>query len=148
MKRLTCLIALPLAVLVAQKKRGTDTANPAYATVTVSLSADPSGKPAKPAGFAHPGVLVNRAQLEEIKRRIAAGIEPQKTAFEALKASKFAARDYSPKPRDTVECGSYSRPDFGCKDEVADSEAAYAQALIWYITGDQTYAANAIKIMN
>src|SRR5581483_7309716 len=42
----------------------------------------------------------------------------------------------------------YSNPDLGCKDEQADSEAAYAQALAWYITGNRAYAENAIKIMN
>jgi hypothetical protein len=79
---------------------------------------------------------------------VAAGTEPRKTAFEALKASKQAALDYSPTPRDTVECGSFSRPDLGCKDEQADSEAAYAQALLWCIMDNKTYAANAIRIMN
>jgi hypothetical protein len=145
---LTLLCGLVPTSLFAQKKRGTDTSNPAYAPVTVVLTPDPSGKPASAAGFVHPGVLVNREQLEQIKKRVAAGTEPQKTAFEALKASKLAALDYSPTPRDTVECGSYSRPDLGCKDEQADSEAAYAQALLWYITDNRTYAANAIRIMN
>ena len=42
--------------------------NPAYASVQIVTVADPSGKPAKPAGFNHPGVLVNRTQLDEIKR--------------------------------------------------------------------------------
>ncbi len=137
-----------MVFLHGQKKPGTDTSNPAYSAVTVTLTADPSGKPAKSAGFVHPGVLVNRAQLDEIKKRVAAGTEPQKTAFDALKNSNLGALDYTPTPRDTVECGSNSRPDLGCKNEQADSEAAYAQALLWYLTGNKTYAANAIKIMN
>ncbi len=149
MKGIGSLALAALSVLaMAQKKPGDDTSNPAYSAITVSLTADASGKPAKSAGFVHPGVLVNRAQLDEIKRRVAAGVEPQKSAFEALKSSKFGALDYVPTPRETVECGSNSRPDFGCKNEQADSEAAYAQALLWYITGNKTYAANAIKIMN
>ena len=131
-----------------QRKGGLETANPAYATVTVRLTADPSGRPAKPVGFIHPGVLVNRAQLDEIKKRVAAGTEPQKTSFEALKRSPLAALDYAPNPRDTVECGSNSNPDLGCKAEQADSDAAYSQALMWYITGNKAYAANAIRIMN
>jgi hypothetical protein len=130
------------------KKPTDDTSNPAYASTSVVTTADKSGKPAKPAGFIHPGVLVNRAQLDEMKKRVAAGAEPQKSAFEALKASKLAALDYAPHPRDTVECGSRSNPDLGCKAEQADSEAAYAQALMWYITDDEAYARNAIRIMN
>jgi hypothetical protein len=142
-------IALSVAaVLFAAKKQGDDTSNPAYKDVTVNLKADASGKPAKSAGFAHPGVLVNRAQLDEMKRRVAAGIEPQKSAFEALKASKWGALDYTPHPRETVECGSNSNPDFGCKDEQADSEAAYGQALLWYISGNEAYARNAVRIMD
>ncbi|MBV8037229.1 family 16 glycoside hydrolase [Roseateles sp.] len=114
----------------------------------------PGGKvvevaPANTSGpFVHPGVIVNRGQLDEIKRRVAAGIEPQKTAFAALRAHRLGALDYAPSPVPTVECGPYSKPDIGCKAEQADSEAAYAQALLWYVTGNKAYAENAIKIMN
>jgi len=135
-------------VASSAKKPTDDTSNPAYASTPVVIAADNSGKPAKPAGFVHPGVLLNRAQLNEIIKRVVSGIEPQKSAFEALKASKLGALDYTPHPRETVECGSNSRPDLGCKDEQADSEAAYAQALLWAITGNKAYAENAIKIMN
>src|SRR5213075_2033295 len=124
------------------------TSNPLYAKTPVETTADPSGKPAKAAGFVHPGVMVNRAQLAEIKRRVAAGVEPQKSAFEALKTSKWGALDYTPHPRETVECGSNSNPDLGCKAEQADSEAAYGQSLLWYITGDETYARNAVAILD
>jgi hypothetical protein len=137
-----------LCLLIAAKKPGDDTSNPAYANTPVVIAPNTTGKPAPPAGFVHPGVLVNKAQLEEIKRRVAKGIEPQKSAFEALKASPWGAIEYTPHPRETVECGSNSRPDLGCKAEQADSEAAYGQALLWYITGNKTYAENAVKILN
>ena len=117
---------------------GTDAANRAQAPAAV-VSAS---------GFRHPGVLVNRAQLDLIKSRVAAGIEPQKSACEAAKSSDLAARDYPPHPWKTCECGPRSNPDLGCKDEQRDSEAAYAQALLWYMTGDKAYAENAIEIMN
>ena len=107
------LIVVPLVLLGAAtgaKKPTDDTSNPAYSSTPV-LTAGTSGKPGKPAGFIHPGVLVNRAQLDEMKKLAAAGIEPQKSAFEQLKSSKWGALDYSPHPRETVECGSYSKPD-------------------------------------
>ncbi|MDB6165890.1 MAG: hypothetical protein JWQ83_1030, partial [Lacunisphaera sp.] len=88
--------------------------------------AAPGGDVLSPAGFRHPGVLLNRAQLDLIKQRVANGIEPQKTAFAALLASPLAALDYTPSPRATVECGSYSKPDFGCKDERRDATTAYS----------------------
>src|SRR5688500_6587127 len=75
------------------------------------------------AGFVHPGVLVNRAQLDFVKAKVAAGAEPWKSAFEAAQASPHGALDYTPKPHQTVECGPYSKPDLGCKDEQRDSAA-------------------------
>jgi hypothetical protein len=148
MRRTVLFICCAALAFIGAKKPTDDTSNPAYKNVAVSTDADPGGKPAKPAGFMHPGVLVNGAQIAEIRKRVAAGKEPQKTAFEALKANKLAAVDYTPHPRETVECGSNSRPDLGCKDEQADSEAAYAQALAWAITGEEVYAKNAIRIMD
>jgi hypothetical protein len=98
--------------------------------------------------FRHPGILLNRAQLDLIKQRVAGGIEPQKTAFAALLKSPLADLAYAPNPRATIECGPYSRPDLGCKDERRDATAAYTQALAWVVTGNERYARNAIRIMN
>lgn len=114
-----------------------DTPSPSSATTVISA-----------AGFRHPGVLLNRAQLDLIKTRVSQGTEPQKTAFAALLASPLADLNYTPSPRSTVECGPYSKPDLGCKDEQRDSEAAYTQALAWYVTGNTKYARNAIRIMD
>lgn len=130
------------------KQAGDDTSNPAYKDPGIPIVANTSGKPAPPAGFVHPGILVNRAQLEEIRARVAAGREPQKSAAEALKGDPHASLSYTPHPRETVECGPRSNPDIGCKDEQNDSDAAYAQALMWAITQNPAYAENAIRIMN
>lgn len=149
------LLAAGLAVpLIAAPKKGkkkpadANTDNPAYQAVTVRLTALPGDQPAPAAGFVHPGVLVNRAQLEEIHRRYEAGTQPQKGAVDALKASPFGALNYVSKPRFQVECGPYSTPDLGCKDEQRDAAAAYGQALLWAATGDAHYAHTAIAIMN
>lgn len=111
-------------------------------------NAVPPGAVKSPAGFYHPGILVNRAQLDFIKIKVAAGVEPWKSAFEAAKSGEFGALAYIPHPWKTCECGSYSKPNHGCKDEQNDSAAAYTQALLWYISGDKTYAENAVNIMN
>ncbi|MBL9186013.1 MAG: alginate lyase family protein [Opitutaceae bacterium] len=100
------------------------------------------------ASFRHPGVLVNSAQLDLVKQRVIAGAEPQKSAFAALLASPFGALDYTPSPRAIVECGSFSRPDLGCKDERRDATAAWSHALAWHITGNERHARLAIRIMN
>src|SRR3954469_22853149 len=98
--------------------------------------------------FKHPGILVNRAQLDLIKKRVAEGTEPQKTAFATLLASPLADLNFTPSPRATIECGPYSKPDLGCKDERRDCTAAYSQAIAWYVTGNEKYARNSIRIMN
>src|SRR3974377_596270 len=147
------LMAVAFAVLaatltIAAKKQGDDTSNPAYATTPVTVAPDTSGKPAKPAGFIHPGVLVNRAQLDEIKKRVAAGKEPQKPAFGAAKGTPVGPWTVVAHPGQPCGCGPHSNPDLGCKAEQADSASAYCQALLWYITGNKAYAENAIAIMN
>jgi hypothetical protein len=120
--------------------------------ISVSFAAPDTTAPAQAttsaAGFHHPGILVNRAQLDFVKAKVAAGLEPWKSACEAAKASEHGSLTYVPHPWKTCECGPFSRPDLGCKDEQRDSAAAYTQALLWYLTGNQTYAENAIKIMN
>jgi hypothetical protein len=131
-------ILLAACLLCAVTSFGADTANgPATSSVVISRNA-----------FRHPGVLVNRAQLEFVRGKIANGAEPWKSAFEAAKASEFGALNYVPKPWQTCECGPRSNPNRGCKDEQRDSDAAYTQALLWFFTTNSAYAENAIKIMN
>ena len=122
--------------------------NPAYAATTVVLTPSHSGVPATKTGFIHPGILVNRLQLEEIKRRVSAGTEPQKTAFARLKSSPLGAMEYKENPVQIVSCGPRSNPDLGCKAEQSDCAAAYSQSLLWATTGDEVYAVNSIRIMN
>jgi hypothetical protein len=139
---------LAASTIALAKDPTADTSNPAYAKTPVDVTANATGKPAKSAGFIHPGIIVNRAQLDEIKKRVATGVQPQKAAYDAIKASPLAALDYTPHPWATVECGERSNPNLGCKDEEGDAQAAYTQALLWSITGNEVYAKNAIKIMN
>ncbi|WP_066363135.1 alginate lyase family protein [Herbidospora mongoliensis] len=103
---------------------------------------------AAPAVFAHPGVMVSRAQLDFVKGRVQANAQPWKAAFDQMTASPFASLTRNPTPRAVVECGSYSNPNIGCTDERQDALAAYTLALRWYITGDARYATKAISIMD
>ena len=102
----------------------------------------------RPGTFVHPGILVQKGQLDFLKGKIAAGVEPWKSAFDKVKASRWASISYAAAPRAIVECGSYSVPDFGCSDEKSDVIAAYTDALIWSLTGDEAYAKKSIEIMN
>ncbi|MFI7384038.1 alginate lyase family protein [Streptomyces sp. NPDC049813] len=103
---------------------------------------------AAPAAFAHPGVTVSKGQLDFVKTKVDAGAQPWKSAFDQMIASKYADLNRTPKPRATVECGSYSNPNYGCTDEREDAIAAYADALAWYLTRDERYAKKAIALMD
>ncbi|MFD6278190.1 alginate lyase family protein [Streptomyces sp. NPDC060209] len=103
---------------------------------------------AAPAAFAHPGVTVSKGQLDFTRGKVNAGAQPWKGAYDQMMASKYADPDRAAKPRATVECGSYSNPNYGCTDEREDAIAAYTNALAWYITRDERYAKKSIELMD
>ncbi|MFI5890346.1 alginate lyase family protein [Actinoplanes sp. NPDC051513] len=103
---------------------------------------------AAPITFSHPGVLVSRAQLDFVKGKVNAGAAPWLAAYNQMLATKYASLSRTPKPRATVECGSYSNPNNGCTDEREDAIAAYTDALAWYITGNAAYAQKSIALMD
>jgi hypothetical protein len=101
--------------------------------------------------FQHPGVLVSRAQLDYIKTMVAAHSEPFYSAFLKAQNSNIGSLTYQiqgPPATGIIECGPTSNPNFGCSAADNDSSAAYLQSLLWYITGNHQYAANAISILN
>jgi hypothetical protein len=132
---------------------GYDTAAPADAAAPTDNAAAPVDRnaadwPAATGMFRHPGVLVNRAQLEFIRDKVAAGAEPWKSAFEKARASEPASLGWTPRPRALVECGASSNPNLGCSDERQDALAAYTHALLWTITGLEAHARKSIEIMD
>ncbi|MEU4173386.1 alginate lyase family protein [Streptomyces sp. NPDC026665] len=110
-------------------------------------SADGGGASGR-GGFVHPGVLVSRPQLDFVQGKIQAGEQPWKAAYEQMIKSPYASLERVPRPRAVVECGSHSNPDYGCHDEREDAIAAYTDALAWYLSKDERYAAKAIEIMD
>jgi hypothetical protein len=101
--------------------------------------------------FQHPGVLVSKAQLDFVKAQVNTKVEPIYTQYQRAAASPWGSLAYKvqgPYAGGIIQCGSHSKPSFGCKEVDHDATAAYVQALLWYITGDRTYAQNAINIMN
>src|SRR5687767_4237854 len=104
--------------------------------------------PTSQRAFRHPGILLQRGQLDLVKARLRAGEEPWKSAFETAKGSRWAALDWTPRPQRVVECGPYSRPDVGCREEKNDAAAAYLHALLWVFTDDERHARKAVEIVN
>jgi len=108
-------------------------------------------QPACAQTFQHPGVLVSKAQLDYIKTMVAAHTEPFYSAFLKAQKSNLGSLTYTPygPPSDGfIKCGATSNPDIGCFNSDEDASAAYLQSLLWYITGNQQYATNAITILN
>src|SRR5436305_8594540 len=121
---------------------------PASSATTVLGADQQSLDTAAPTTFNHPGVLDSKAHLDFVKQRLHLGAEPWKSAFTQAMNSTYASLTWTPKPRETVECGPFSNPNNGCSDERADAAAAYTDALIWYISGDARYASKAIEILD
>ena len=99
----------------------------------------------------HPGVMLSQAQLDYMKIMVQAHVDPIYTAFLKAQSSTWGSLTYVPQgppASGIIQCGATSMPDLGCSASDSDGTAAYVQALLWYITGNQTYANNAINIMN
>ncbi|THU91683.1 hypothetical protein K435DRAFT_820740 [Dendrothele bispora CBS 962.96] len=96
----------------------------------VTLSDIPSYAPAT---FKHPGVLIDRAQLDFIKGKVQSGQQPWTNAYHAMLNDPLASLTRKPSPTATVQCGPTSTPNIGCTDEREDSIAAYAMSLACYI---------------
>jgi hypothetical protein len=117
-------------------------------SAAASPSASASASRPAPGGFVHPGVLVGQAQLDFVRGRVQAGAQPWTSALDQLRSSPYGSLSRAAKPRASVDCGSHSVPDNGCSDERTDALAAYADALVWYLTRDARYAGAAIGLMD
>lgn len=93
--------------------------------------------------FKHPGLLNSKAELDFVKEQIAAGKEPWKSAINHIKSLNFDQRNPSPM-KNLVGIDNHDPMD----EMTKDGSAAYACALLWYHTGQQKYADQAIKILN
>jgi hypothetical protein len=99
----------------------------------------------------HPGIVVSQAQLDATRAAYQAGNPVIVDQVNKAMNSTYGSLSYTvqgPWPGGINQCGSNSNPNNGCLMADNDSNAAYVQALLWYMTGNQTYANNAINIMN
>jgi len=154
----TGLFLIGLLILTGNVRADDDPAGPATtpaepsssSTTTTKAAQPPLPVPPVPAAFKHPGLLNSMEELQFIKKKIAAGEEPWKSAFEQMKATKFAALNYKPHPHEQVSSGILGAGGAagGAFDENDDAIAAYTQALMWIFTDNEQYAQNAVQILN
>ena len=95
--------------------------------------------------FLHPGIDMNRKDLEYMKKQVQAGQEPFSSAFKRLKEK--TSTDVEIVPVTHVIRGPYNRPDIGGSALLNSANTLYDCALIWYISGEEQYARKALEII-
>jgi parallel beta-helix repeat protein len=103
-------------------------------------------KPDQQGQFVHPGMMQNRQDLDYMKKKVLAGEQPWKDAFDRLKSE--AKLDLKPGAVTHIAQGPYGAGDIGGRELSNSAAAAYNDALLWYITGDKVYAEKAISLIN
>lgn len=101
-------------------------------------------------GLKHPGVGFTKAQLESMRAQVLTKKEPWNTHFNMMLTSGTAGRTVGPS---NVSSSDPTMPKFLGLDGSAegafkaDALRAYTQAILYYVTGDQVYRANAMRII-
>lgn len=100
------------------------------------------------ASFSHPGLLATDTDLTRAKTKIEAGLDPWLSSFYELGNSTYAQASYS---LDNAVAAVYRGSDGVHDDNSAvlwhDAAAAFALALRWKLTGNDSYANTAAAIL-
>lgn len=94
--------------------------------------------------FVHPGVFLSKNQMDHLEKNANSGRSPWTAALTNAKNSLLGKKEYVPSPLASVNADDSKQSNA----IINDANAAYTQALLWYITKDTSYADNAIRIMN
>lgn len=89
--------------------------------------------------FVHPGSLDSEEELQFVKTKIAQGAQPWTAQFARLKATTSGGSN---------ALTSINSADADANTSKADARRAYANALAWKYTGQESYATRAITILN
>jgi hypothetical protein len=100
--------------------------------------------------FAHPGISHKKSDLDRMKYMVQAGKEPWKTSFQNLSQNQYASYNYAvqgnPGVTRLVEPSSVAG--YNYEKFKYDALAAYYNAIMWYITGDERHAQKSVQIFN
>ncbi|MGC9536215.1 alginate lyase family protein [Streptomyces sp. UG1] len=97
-------------------------------------------------GYAHPGLLHTRADLDRMAAKVKAGAEPYTAGFARLTANGRSHSGWTPRPAATVYRGAGTPQNYAALFK--DIHAAYQNALRWHVSGDSAHAETAVKILN
>ena len=115
------------------------------AILTVWAGAAAAAPP--PAAFVHPGLLHARGDLERMRQKVAQGAEPWKSGFEVLRKDAASQSNWRLKG----PCETVTRDPRGGRhihEFDLDGNAAYQNALLWCLTGEEAHARKAVEILN
>src|SRR5262249_42500485 len=102
-------------------------------------------------GFRHPGVGLTRDVLENMRTQVLAQKEPWNTYFNQMLLSGAASRTISSNNQsgsDPTKPGTLAFNSQGVESKfIADALKAYTQAILYYVSGDETYRANAMRLI-
>lgn len=99
-------------------------------------------------GFTHPGVGVTKSILENMREQVIAGQEPWTSYYAAMTKSPYASRTVTSNLASAADPAKPKSTAVNSKGAfVIDGLSAYTQALMYYITGDEVYRANAMAII-
>lgn len=143
-------VALVLGVsLLSAAPAAAGTATPAAATPVATASLPEIVSTTSPQGFVHPGIGVTAAQLQNTRQQVNAGVEPWASYFSAMTKTKYASKSYTAQNQ-----GADDQPKDDAYDKVGmrsraldDSIGALTQSLMYALTGDEVYRANALHVL-
>ena len=132
----------PIGAVSAEESAAGETAGSGY---TVEINETVTN------GFTHPGVGVTKAILENMRTQVLAQKEPWYSYYKAMTVSSSASKTVTSSNQsstDPTKPAVYAFNSQGFNPRfIADGLKAYTQALMYYITGDEVYRANAMHII-
>jgi hypothetical protein len=102
-------------------------------------------------GLLHPAISVDPTQLQDTRQQLATGAQPWTAYYEAMAASDYASTTFTAAnlkagttdtPKDTTFTSNKQEPNLS-----QDGFRAYTQAVMYYLTGQPVYRANALRLL-
>ena len=150
-KRIVCM-AISISIVTTLVPLPVQKANAAEPIETLATEYQPTISETIDAnGFKHPGMGFTKEILENMRTQVRAKKEPWNTYFNNMLTTGGASR--TPTIRN-VDGADPTKPRFYGLDSqgvqslfISDAMVAYTQAILYYVTGDEVYRANAMRIM-
>jgi hypothetical protein len=150
------LVFVSAAVSTSSVETESGQITPPAATLSDATASNNSAVQFGNGGFVHPGILVNKQQLDFVKAKIENGDQPWRQAYETASGGSLGNTTRPPSAVPEVKCtdsrylppNTPTYPAVGCEQLRDDANAAYTRALLWYYTGEKRFADSAIGIIN